>query len=134
MNLPDDYSHTTLSEINVTPLVDVMLVLLILVIVTAPILMQAVPVNLPRTAALSPTDPPVLAHLTLDAQGTIYLDRHLVAETALETALRERLVQAPTLTVQIQADATLPYGQLARIMACAQRAGIQRLGFVTLAE
>ncbi|MEI6413473.1 MAG: biopolymer transporter ExbD [Pseudomonadota bacterium] len=134
MNPHDENPHTTLSEINVTPLVDVMLVLLILVIVTAPILMQAVPVNLPHTATLNSSEAPVLAHLTLDAQGVIYLDRQVVAATTLEAVLRERLATRPDLTVQIHADATLPYGQLARVMASAQRAGVQKLGFVTLAE
>ena len=122
-----------MSEINVTPLVDVMLVLLVVFIVTAPLLApQALKINLPKTEAVAQNDKPQHVHLTVDAQGAVQLDGAAMDDAALAHQLHERAVD-PQFQVQVEADKTVPYGRIAEIMALAQHAGVSKLAFVTLA-
>ena len=123
--------RAAMSEINVTPLVDVMLVLLVVFIVTAPLLMQAVKVNLPRTGGVTPVAETRAVQIAVGAAGTLYLDQRPASLADLEGALRER-VQGGVLDAQVQADAQVPYGQVAQVMAAVQRAGVLRLSFVIL--
>jgi biopolymer transport protein ExbD len=127
----DSSEREAMSEINVTPLVDVMLVLLVVFIVTAPLLTQAVKVDLPKTEKTSPTPDDHLVTLAIDAQGQISLNDSPQAPDGLEAALRDRLAADPELTVHIQADNAVPYGRVAEAMALAHRAGIVRLAFIT---
>jgi len=127
----DSSDREAMSEINVTPLVDVMLVLLVVFIVTAPLLTQAVKVDLPRTEKTSPTPDDHLVTLAIDAQGQISLNDSPQAPDSLEAVLRDRLAADPELTVHIQADSAVPYGRVAEAMAFAHRAGIVRLAFIT---
>lgn len=120
-----------MSEINVTPLVDVMLVLLVVFIVTAPLLTQALKVELPKTEKTDPAPDKHLATLVIDAQGRISLDEQPQAVEALEGQLRTRLQADPELLVQIQADTAVPYGRVAEAMAIAHKAGIVKLAFLT---
>lgn len=120
-----------MSEINVTPLVDVMLVLLVIFIVTAPLLMQAVPVKLPKTnttVALTKNTPLLL---TIDANGHYFLDRQQVEPEALERALLAKKATDDTV-VQINADQAVPYGSVAKALAVINNAGIRRLTFVSI--
>lgn len=122
---------TPMSEINVTPLVDVMLVLLVVFLVTAPLLTQTVNVALPKTAATrvpTPRDVP----LAINRQGEIFLDRRPVALDGLETILRDTYATSAATNLVIQADDQVSFGAVARVMALAQRAGIARLSVVTL--
>lgn len=122
-----------MSEINVTPLVDVMLVLLTVFIVTAPLMMNAVSVNLPKVA---PTDSLDVAHdakLSIDATGQISLDQTPIDQDTLETALKARN-SAGDLQVEIMADETVPYKAVAQVMAHIQRAGVDKFTFVMLPE
>jgi biopolymer transport protein TolR len=119
-----------MSEINVTPLVDVMLVLLVVFIVTAPLLMQAVKANLPRTAAVSAVAETRSVQISIDGAGAIFLDQRPTALSELEPALRG-MVAAGSIDVQIHADAGVPYGRVAQVMAALQRAGVPRVSFVT---
>jgi biopolymer transport protein ExbD len=121
-----------MSEINVTPLVDVMLVLLVVFIVTAPLLMQAVKVNLPRTAAVPAVAETRSVQIGIDAAGAIFLDQRPTALPELEPALRGMAAEG-SVDVQIHADAGVPYGRVAQVMAAAQRAGVPRVSFVTAA-
>jgi len=126
--------QTMMSDINVTPLVDVMLVLLIVFMVTAPLLMQAVPVTLPRTSANAPLTPAKLVQLSIDSAGKVYLDTQAVAPEQLKARLQELRQRDPELNVQLMADERIPYGQVAKVMGIAQQAGIAKLSFVTVRE
>ena len=123
-----------MSDINVTPLVDVMLVLLIVFIVTAPLLMQAVPVKLPQTAASAPLTPAKQVQLSIDSAGKIYLDTQAVEPEQLRARLQALHKRDPELNVQLMADERIPYGQVAKVMGMVQQAGIAKLSFVTLSE
>jgi biopolymer transport protein ExbD len=124
-----------ISEINVTPLVDVMLVLVIILLVTAPLLTQSVKVNLPKTAETTPDikDPPL--QLGIDAQGLITLNKKPLADlAALEAELRAALQNDPDTAVHLYADQGVVYSKVAAVMAAAQHAGITKLAFVTVEQ
>ena len=89
--------QSAMAEINVTPLVDVMLVLLIVFIVTAPLLMQAVKIDLPRTAQVAPLKETQTAQLAIDAQGTVHIDQRAIHFDALENELRKMRAANPEL-------------------------------------
>jgi biopolymer transport protein ExbD len=120
-----------MSEINVTPLVDVMLVLLVVFIVTAPLLTQAVHVNLPKTEKTDPAPEKHLAALEIDAQGNITLNEKPQPLATLGQQLRDMQKADPELTVQLQADEAVPYGKVAEAMAIARKEGISKLAFIT---
>jgi biopolymer transport protein ExbD len=120
-----------MSEINVTPLVDVMLVLLVVFIVTAPLLTQSVGVNLPKTVAAAPPPQNPVTMVSIDASGAMYLDKEKLDATALDQKLRERLALNPELTVQFEVDETVNYGKAAEVLAIAQHAGISKLSLQT---
>jgi biopolymer transport protein ExbD len=126
---PNDYAP--MSEINVTPMVDVMLVLLVIFMVTAPFLLQAVPVNLPKTAPVAKLVPVKKVELIIDADGNVYVDQDQVAGDSLETRLADLLKADPELAVQLKADYRVAYGRIAEVMAAVNRAGIVRMSFVT---
>ena len=123
-----------MSEINVTPLVDVMLVLLIVFMVTAPLLIQAVPVTLPQTSASVPLTPARQIQLSIDSSGKIYLDTGVVEREQLKARLQALRKLDPELNVQLMADERIPYGQVAKVMGIVQQAGITKLSFVTVSE
>ena len=126
--------QTAMSEINVTPLVDVMLVLLVVFIVTAPLLTQAVKVNLPKTASV-PAVPPVRPiQLTIDRHGVVFIDQQPISANAVELELKKRAAASPDPAVQLHADEAVRYGRVAQVMAQVQRAGISRLSMVTAAQ
>ena len=118
-----------MSEINVTPLVDVMLVLLTVFIVTAPLLMNAVSVKLPKASAEVAITQPKTAHISVTAHGDIYLDEALLTQEALEAQL-STAAAVPDYAVEIYADEKAEYGAVAKVMAAIQRAGIARFSFV----
>ncbi len=120
-----------MSEINVTPLVDVMLVLLVVFIVTAPLLTQSVGVNLPKTVAAAPAPKQPLTLVSVDAAGEIYLDKEKMDAATLGARLAERVAQNPELTVQFEVDEKIAYGKAAEVLAIAQHAGITRLSLQT---
>jgi len=127
----DSGDRDAMSEINVTPLVDVMLVLLVVFIVTAPLLNQAVHVNLPKTEKTAPAPDKHLATVSIDAAGRIQLNEQPQPLEGLEAALRVLLQADPELTVQFQADQAVPYGKVAEAMAVSHKAGIAKLAFIT---
>lgn len=123
-----------MSEINVTPLVDVMLVLLVVFIVTAPLLApQSLKINLPKTTAVSQETKKLAVRMMIDAQGRIELDNQSLTDAQLSETLTQRASDAQ-FQLQIEADKTVPYGRVAELMAIAQSSGVSKLSFVTVAE
>jgi len=123
------------SEINVTPLVDVMLVLVIILLVTAPLLTQSVKVNLPKTAQTTADQKDQPLQLGIDAKGAITLNKKPLADTtALEAALKTERARDPEIAVHLYADQAVNYGKVAEIMAAVQHAGIAKMGFVTVEQ
>lgn len=134
MQLPNDDNDGEMSEINVTPLVDVMLVLLVVFIVTAPLLTQVVRVKLPKTEQTEPTPDQHVAILSVAADGRPMLDERPVALEALEAELKALQAKDPDISLQLQADRTAVFDAVAKVMASAQRSGIGKLSFVTVQQ
>jgi len=121
-----------MSEINVTPLVDVMLVLLVIFIVTAPLMTRAVHVELPETKASAPADPSGHLHVSMDANGIPYIESRPVTLEHLETELRSRVELNAELTVQVNGDRNTSYGDMAMMMSVIQKAGVTKVNLITL--
>ena len=120
-----------MSEINVTPLVDVMLVLLVVFIVTAPLLVpQSLKINLPKTSAVAQESRQTATRMTIDAQGKVELDNQVQTDEQLAVLLKQRATDS-RFQLQIEADTLVPYGRVAELMALAQRNGVSKLSFVT---
>ena len=128
-----DSDFRAMSEINVTPLVDVMLVLLTIFMVTAPFILQSVKVKLPQTAPVAALSPAKSLVVTVQADGQALLGRNPLELDVLEGTLSGELKRAPELTVQLRADAGVPYGRVTEVMAAISRAGVVKLTFVTAA-
>ncbi|MFM7141932.1 MAG: protein TolR [Alphaproteobacteria bacterium] len=121
----------SMSQINVTPLVDVMLVLLVIFMVTAPILQQGVSVDLPRAQAGALSDKEVPLVVSVTRAGDVYLDEQRLAKDDLGGRLRARAASKPDGQVLVRADESVPYGEVVRVMAAIKAAGIRRVGMVT---
>lgn len=119
------------SEMNVTPLVDVMLVLLIVFIVTTPLMTNAVQVNLPETQAMAPPDADEPMELSVDIDGNYYIGEEQYEYEAMEAELRRIQKGNPEQIVHLQADEGVNYGQVARAMAALERSGISRVAVLT---
>jgi biopolymer transport protein ExbD len=124
-------SDEVMNEINMTPLVDVMLVLLIVFIITIPVVQHAVKVELPRASSQLAKTPPDRLQLAIDAQGQFFLGQQPVAAEALESALRAHAARQPQPPLYIRGDKKVPYEHVAQAMTAAQRAGLNQIGFVT---
>lgn len=122
-----------MSEINVTPLVDVMLVLLTVFIVTAPLLMNSVPVNLPKASSDLTLTQPESINISVTADGTMYFSDETVNAEQLDMALMQAAQNVDT-SVEIFADEKAEYGTVAKVMAAIQRAGISKFTFVIQPE
>ena len=120
-----------MSEINVTPLVDVMLVLLVVFIVTAPLLTQAVHVNLPKTAETAPPEEKEAVYISVDDKGKVYLDKKEIALEAFENELVTRKAADPEIALNLNADDAVQYGTVAKVMASIERSGITKLAVLT---
>lgn len=118
-----------MAEINTTPLVDVMLVLLVIFIITVPVLSQAVPIALPQVDAKKLEDTPVVIQLALDAAGHYYLDGAPVQRADLESRFAAVAPRNPEL--HLRADRATRYDKLTDILATAQKSGINKIAFVT---
>ena len=121
----------SIAQINVTPLVDVMLVLLVIFMVTAPIIQQGVTVDLPKTraAGLNSQEDPLVVGLTKD--GTIYLNDNVIALADLRGKLAAIGQESPDRALLLRADRSVPYGDVVGVIAAIKEAGIDKLGMVT---
>jgi biopolymer transport protein TolR len=126
-----DAELQAMSEINVTPLVDVMLVLLTIFMVTAPFILQSVKVKLPETAPVAALKPAPATVITVEADGRVSLGKDPVDLSTLEARLKGDLEKSSELVVQLRADTGVPYGRITEVMAAASRAGVVKLTFVT---
>jgi biopolymer transport protein ExbD len=131
--LGDAEQEELVSEINVTPLVDVMLVLLTVFIVTAPLLMNAVKVKLPKASAEVAITVPKTAHISITDGGDVFLDQQKLALDVLTSNLGT-LKQQQDPAVEIYADEHAEYGIVAKVLAAIQRAGISKFSFVMSPE
>ena len=132
---PQSEDEGAMSEINVTPLVDDMLVLVIILLVTAPLLTQSVHVTLPKTVQTTADVKEQPLQLGIDVQGVLTLNKIPIADLgALEIALKAELVKNPEIGVHLYADKEVVYSKLAEVMAAVQHAGIAKLAFVTLEQ
>jgi biopolymer transport protein TolR len=122
------------SEINVTPLVDVMMVLLVVFIVTAPLLTNAVKVNLPQTNTTSPIEQKKSVTVSVDAQGKLYVDRGETSLAQLEDQLTALHRADPDIAVHLSADQAVNYGLVAKAMSAVDRAGVTKLSVLTANE
>ncbi|RRW47322.1 biopolymer transporter ExbD [Pseudomonas luteola] len=131
MSFSTQDSDEVLSEMNVTPLVDVMLVLLVVFIVTAPLMTNAIKVNLPKTDAVAPAEQKAPVIVSVDKDGKFYLDKSELQPELLETSLKDVKAKDPEVRVRLQADEGVNYGQVAKAMASIERSGITRIAVMT---
>ena len=129
---PNTRRRAPMAEINVTPLVDVMLVLLIIFMVTAPLLTTGVPVNLPdsRAKPLAQEQKPV--EVSLDAAGKLFLDKEELSEAVLPARLAQLAARTEPPQIYLRADRGLDYGRVMRVMGELNRAGLNRVSMVTV--
>ena len=119
-----------MSDINVTPLVDVMLVLVVIFILTAPLLASSIRLDLPSSEAAKPGDANAAVTVALDPQGGLFLDGRRVDLAELAEGLAAAAKRDPATEVQLRADQSVPYGRVVEVMGAAQAAGLNRIGFV----
>ena len=119
-----------MSEINVTPLVDVMLVLVVIFMITAPLMTSSIRLDLPRASAATPTDTPQFISLGVDKSGQVFWGDQPIAPEALAKRLTQTAAEQPDTEIQLRADTSVPYGRVVAVMDLAQKAGLNRIGFV----
>jgi len=123
--------NEVMNEINMTPLVDVMLVLLIIFIITVPVMKHAVNVELPTATSQPQQTKPETLQLSVDAQGTYFLNQIPVAGDVLGAALQAEAAKEPQPELHIRGDKAARYEYVAQAMAAAQTAGLRKIGFIT---
>ncbi|HEX6720658.1 MAG TPA: biopolymer transporter ExbD [Burkholderiaceae bacterium] len=124
-------SAQPMSDINMTPLIDVMLVLLVIFMITAPLMTSSLKLDLPRAEGAKPTDAAQFVTLAIDTQGRFFWGDEQVTVDTLRLRVREAAVRNPTTEVQLRADKTVSYGRVAELIGVVQEGGLSRVGFVT---
>lgn len=128
--LERDKGTAPMSDINMTPLIDVMLVLVVIFIITAPLLASSIKLELPKTDAAKPNEAPKFVLLVVDKSGQAFLNDKPLATAELATQLAQTAAQNPDTELQLRADESVPYGRVVEVMGIAQKAGLNRIGFV----
>jgi len=126
-----DDTDEVMNEINMTPLVDVMLVLLIIFIITVPVMKHSVNIDLPRASNEQQLIKPETLRLSVDAAGGYYLDDAKIPDNALAPRLKLAAAQNPQPDLHIRGDKAVRYERVAQAMAAAQQAGLRKIGFIT---
>jgi biopolymer transport protein TolR len=119
-----------MSEINVTPMVDVMLVLLVIFILTAPLMTSAIRLDLPQSEGGQSGAVPQAVSLVVDAQGALYWNDQPISADDLRQRLAQAAQRNPNTELELRADQSVPYGRVVEAMGLAQKAGLTRIGFV----
>jgi biopolymer transport protein TolR len=119
-----------MSDINMTPLIDVMLVLLVIFMITAPLLVNSVQVDLPKAAGSTAASVPKFVELTIDRAGALYVDNTLQSTEGLTLLLAQTAKAHADAELRLRADTSVPYGRVVEVMGLAQKAGLGRIGFV----
>ena len=119
-----------MSDINMTPLIDVMLVLLVIFMITAPLMASSLKLDLPKTDAAQPSEAPRFIAVALDPQGRFYLGEEGLDDAVFATRVAEAAKANPQTEVQLRADRSVPYGRVAELIGIVQKAGLNRIGFV----
>ena len=120
-----------MSDINMTPLIDVMLVLLVIFMITAPLMTTSLKLDLPKTEGARPSDAALFLAVAINDQGQLFVgDEAVTAEKLLQRA-RQAAQRDPLTEVQLRADSRVPYGRVAELIGLVQEAGLSRVGFVT---
>jgi biopolymer transport protein TolR len=120
-----------MSDINMTPLIDVMLVLLVIFIITAPLMTSSLALELPRSEGARPSDAPAFIALAVDAQGRFFVGDEALPAARLAERVRAAAARNPQTEVQLRADSHVPYGRVAELIGLVQEAGLTRIGLVT---
>jgi biopolymer transport protein TolR len=120
-----------MSDINMTPLIDVMLVLLVIFMITAPLMTSSLKLDLPKTEGARPTDAAQFVTVAVDPQGQLYWGDEVLDADALKRRVREAAQRNPATEVQLRADKSVPYGRIAELIGLVQEGGLVRIGFVT---
>lgn len=122
------------SDINMVPLIDVMLVLLIVFMITAPLLTHSVKIDLPEASSSPTNEKPETVTLAIDAGGQLFWNNDPISETGLETRLEAAAKSIPQPELHLRADQNTLYRQIAKVMSQARTAGIEKMGFITLPD
>jgi biopolymer transport protein TolR len=120
-----------MSDINMTPLIDVMLVLLVIFMITAPLMSSSLKLELPKADAAQPNDAPQFISVALDPQGQLFFGDEALDSAAFAARVLESARKNPKTEVQLRADKGVPYGRVAELIGVVQKAGLNRIGFVT---
>ena len=126
-----DDADEVMNEINMTPLVDVMLVLLIIFIITVPVMKHSVNIDLPRASNEQQLIKPETVRLSVDADGNYFLNDSKISDEDLAPRLKTAAAQNPQPDLHIQGDKSVRYERVAQAMAAAQQAGLHKIGFIT---
>ena len=126
-----DDADEVMNEINMTPLVDIMLVLLIIFIITVPVMKHSVNVDLPKAQNLPEETKPETVRLTVDADGKYHWNEFAITDEDLVRQLEAEAAKEPQPDLHIRGDKNVRYERVAQAMAAAQRAGVRKIGFVT---
>ncbi|HSI52775.1 MAG TPA: biopolymer transporter ExbD [Ramlibacter sp.] len=126
-----DDTDDVMNEINMTPLVDVMLVLLIIFIITVPVMKHAVNIDLPRASNVAQDVKPETVRLSVDAEGQYWWNESRVEEKDLAPRLKVEAARNPQPELHIRGDKAVRYEKVAQAMAAAQQAGVRKIGFIT---
>ena len=119
-----------MSDINMTPLIDVMLVLLVIFMITAPLMSSSLKLDLPKTDAAKPSDTPVFISVAIDPQGGLHFGEETLDVVELTRRVEDTARKNPQTEVQLRADQSVPYGRVAELIGIVQKAGLTRIGFV----
>ncbi len=123
-----------MSDINMTPLIDVMLVLMVIFMITAPLMTSSLRLDLPRAEGAAATDVTQFVTVAVDPQGQLYWGDEAVSAAQLEARLRQAATRNPATEVQLRADQSVSYGRIAGLIGLVQSGGLTRIGFVTRTE
>ena len=129
--LERDPGSRPMSDINMTPLIDVMLVLLVIFIITAPLMTTSLKLDLPKAEGARPSEAPQFIAVAIDAQGQLFVGDEAVTAAQLLQRARDAAQRDPLTEVQLRADSRVPYGRVAELIGLVQDAGLSRVGFVT---